>query len=675
MISIGRILRGTAFVAFAVAALLPTLPLSARDMELPTTRVNGREMYYYDTQRGENIYGVAEKLGITRDELVKYNPAAADGLRPHMRLFIPVSEETAAKTTAAPGASSAGTPLTHIVQKGETLYGISRTYNIPVDKLIALNPSTNYGLKAGQRIKLSDEPTATGSVSESAARQSSSSTSTVSSSSSSSSSSRKGNFRKPSGKEGFNLYEIQPDETLYTIAMRNGLTLEELQRYNPDLDLTHYEAGQYVYLPRNEQEPSGDIASRVDDNALRATVGTTPEPDYGGVALPAATGVAPEVAYDALGEYATGSLDSDSVAAAVAEMQTMNVAVMLPFMLRDDDISRQTQLYTEFYKGLLLAADTLRNGYSAPVKFHVYDTANDLDTLRSVLAREEMSDMDLVIAPDNQAQLLEIVNTLPDQTYVMNIFGVRDETYKSHSNIIQTNIPHTAMYENAIEAFIEQYPSAMPVFLAHQGGGADKDMFTSALKQRLDSIGRPYHEITYTQSLSDSDLAGLDPDIVPVVFIPNSGSKNEFAKFVRAITRLHDSAENGDNVQLWGYPEWITFRGDSFDEICNLGATIYSRYFLDSRDASQNELKERYKEVFGDEMFDAVPTQGLLGFDTGVFIITALRELHDTEEFPTEFSGLQTSLRLVDEPGGGLVNDALFLIGFRQGGMIEKIKD
>ena len=82
MISIGRILRGTAFVAFAVAALLPTLPLSARDMELPTTRVNGREMYYYDTQRGENIYGVAEKLGITRDELVKYNPAAADGLRP-----------------------------------------------------------------------------------------------------------------------------------------------------------------------------------------------------------------------------------------------------------------------------------------------------------------------------------------------------------------------------------------------------------------------------------------------------------------------------------------------------------------------------------------------------------------------------------------------------------------
>ena len=130
---------------------------------------------------------------------------------------------------------------------------------------------------------------------------------------------------------------------------------------------------------------------------------------------------------------------------------------------------------------------------------------------------------------------------------------------------------------------------------------------------------------------------------------------------------------------IWGYPEWITFRDESFREICGLDATIYSRFYSDPRDTRCRELAERFREEFGTDMVEAVPTQGVLGYDMGRYIINGLREKAATGVFPTDFSGLQSELRLVraDAPEsggtGGLYNEALLLIHFLPDGTVEKI--
>ena len=136
-------------------------------------------------------------------------------------------------------------------------------------------------------------------------------------------------------------------------------------------------------------------------------------------------------------------------------------------------------------------------------------------------------------------------------------------------------------------------------------------------------------------------------------------------------------------MTIFGYPEWVTFRGESFDEICALDATIYSRYLSTDVDPATRELKQRYKDWYGVEMFEAVPTQGILGFDTGMYIIRGLRQLDETGVFPEENAGVQSNMKLVWSgnaetdangdlsTGGGLVNDALYLINYRPGGTVE----
>lgn len=631
----------TAAVVVAAAGYVMAPLTVAALTDMPTAQVKGRTCYYYDVQPGESIYGVSEKLGITREDILRHNQSAADGLKPKMRLFFPVDEFN---KTGATAKAPRGT--THLVKKGETLYGIARRYGMSPDDLAKLNPDVADGLRAGDIL-------------------------TITASSANSISGASADPVTVDG-EGFAIYEIKPGDTLFSIANRYNISLEVLLDANQSVDPLHYNAGQTLRIPIGVSVR--EVAS-VEPEAMSAQ-----EPEYENDRLELLAGndepSADSEADDSVEE------ETASTAVQLAEEEPMNVAVMLPFMLKEEQQSRTTQLYTEFYKGMLMAADTLRTATGAPVKFRFYDTAASIDTVRAILARPEMAEIDLLVAPDNAAQLALIMDTVDDETLVLNIFAVKDESYKNYRNLIQTNIPHDDMYAKAIDMFVRKYDGVMPVFLSRTGGHADKESFTTALKKRLDAEGRVYREITFNTYLADTDVAQLNVNEQPVVFVPNSGSKTEFAKFVQALTSLRQSADSPSNITIFGYPEWVTFRGESFDEICALDATIYSRYLATEQNRSANSLKERYKQWYGVEMFEAVPTQGILGFDTGVFVINGLKQLASTGVFPSEYDGVQGNMRLMwsgdshtDASGelvtsGGLVNEALYFINYRPGGIV-----
>ena len=73
-------------------AALGAVSLGAFAIELPVKRVNGTDYYYYTVQRNESLMDVAQKLGITRDDILRTNPAASDGIRMGMTIYLPVRE-------------------------------------------------------------------------------------------------------------------------------------------------------------------------------------------------------------------------------------------------------------------------------------------------------------------------------------------------------------------------------------------------------------------------------------------------------------------------------------------------------------------------------------------------------------------------------------------------------
>ena len=145
-------------------------------------------------------------------------------------------------------------------------------------------------------------------------------------------------------------------------------------------------------------------------------------------------------------------------------------------------------------------------------------------------------------------------------------------------------------------------------------------------------------------------------------------------RVLHALKALKGRAIDPGSVQVFGYPEWATFRGEQFDEICDLTTTIYSRYSPVEHDSEALAVNAAFRKTYEEGVLDKqMPVLGILGYDTGRMVIEGLRTMAGRGDFPSDFSGIQSGIRLQRAgDNGGLYNNAIFIITYRPGGEIEK---
>lgn len=105
-------------------------------------------------QKGETLYSLSRQYGTTVADICKAN-GIADGssVQAGQKLTIPIAASGGSAQSAAQKQRDG--VKTHVVEKGETWYGLSRTYGIAVADLQRFNnASAGTGLKAGEKIKI-----------------------------------------------------------------------------------------------------------------------------------------------------------------------------------------------------------------------------------------------------------------------------------------------------------------------------------------------------------------------------------------------------------------------------------------------------------------------------------------------------------------------------------------
>lgn len=167
--------------------------------------------------QGENLSVIAKKYDVTVKDINNANPNAPKILKLNSVLLIPnknkkvaksktkVEDKTESKTEAFANNNSGS----HEVMSKETLWGISKKYNVTVDELKKANPLLETeGLKIGQKIVIPSINSASND--------------------------------KPVIQEiasaDVELYrEVKPKETKYGISKEYGITVAELERQNPSI--------------------------------------------------------------------------------------------------------------------------------------------------------------------------------------------------------------------------------------------------------------------------------------------------------------------------------------------------------------------------------------------------------------------------------------------------------
>ncbi len=168
----------------------------------------------HTVKEGETISSIARSYKITPYAIVKLNPDARSGIREGMVLIIP-SAGAQPKEPKEPKTEQQETQtpekeverfIRHRVKKKETLFGISKKYNITIDELKRYNTRL-YKEPLKKRMKLKIPRFKEVEVVEAVV-----------------------DSIQPTKK-----YIIKPKETKWSIAHTNGITIDELQKLNPDL--------------------------------------------------------------------------------------------------------------------------------------------------------------------------------------------------------------------------------------------------------------------------------------------------------------------------------------------------------------------------------------------------------------------------------------------------------
>jgi membrane-bound lytic murein transglycosylase D len=122
---------------------------------------------YYTVRKGDSLNRIARKHHVSTASLRKSNKINGNLIHPGQNLLIPVStssnkarqyERTASKTTTrktGTAANAASKPVTVSVRKGDTLWSLSRRYNVSLNELASWNQiDVNDLLHMGQKLKI-----------------------------------------------------------------------------------------------------------------------------------------------------------------------------------------------------------------------------------------------------------------------------------------------------------------------------------------------------------------------------------------------------------------------------------------------------------------------------------------------------------------------------------------
>lgn len=137
------------------------------------TSVEGKPGYaMYNVQPKETLYGIARQFNTTVDELIRLNPVLSEGLKEGQQIMVPAAASSAQTPASTRQETIAGQPqktvstaqqepvknIEHHVERKETLYSISRKYDVPASEILRLNPGTGGVLRKGEVLRIPVKP-------------------------------------------------------------------------------------------------------------------------------------------------------------------------------------------------------------------------------------------------------------------------------------------------------------------------------------------------------------------------------------------------------------------------------------------------------------------------------------------------------------------------------------
>ena len=579
------------------------------------------------------------------------NPDAADGIVPGMRLYFPVD----GKAAPAPATSSSST--IHVVEQGETLYGLAKRYSVTVEELIAANPGSDNGIKIGQKLNIPEAKSVSPVINANQQVQDAFS---------------RNNTMLVSVPQGGDpvYHKLTDGENIFTLAKQYNSSIEGIITSNPGIRPEEYNTGATIkILPnsalpfiyertayrnykheaqRGETYASIAAANGITEEALKAANPDLKKVKKGKtIVLPKpyverVTGEMATIPIDELRAYYEPRLNDlyDNLVRKKLESE-VNIAMILPFQLHKSAPPKQAYLYTDFYKGFLMALDSTTTISDKQINLKVYDTQHNLNVTDSILALPELKSMNIIIAPSEPQQLARMnaygkANGVP----VLNCFTTKNEDYLDNPYVYQVNTPTNELMHRVMTWFDEKFNGYNVIFLEATDAGDNKEMFEH-IRHHIKGKKYSTSSIKVSGDLTYDNISNQMNPGSKYVFIPSSGDKNLLKRFIKALKQVKSERFDCD-LSLIAYPEYVLHLKDYQTDLQDVDTYMFSRFF-NAKGFRTRDLESAYKANFGGEPLQAVPNMAIYGFDVGMYLLKSLGVDGIIDDETPLYKGIQTS--------------------------------
>ena len=525
----------------------------------------------------------------------------------------PGSEKTiyAGQTLKIPQALTSHMKETfHTIAPGETLYRLTITYNVSAKTITDANPGLSAeNFKAGEVIRI---PIEEATVEDATEKEDKADV-----------------MEKPKCKD---MHKVKRKETIFSISRKYNLTEDELMAANPEIK-KGLKKGAWLCIPYASDEKETD--------AFIVDVQRTPPSDL---------------------ELFNKNKETPH------RISTIKTAIILPFML-DGGRKQEALRMVEYYEGFLMAVDSLKRR-GANIELHVFDSKNDGNTIRQILNKRELKEMDIIFGPLHQQN----VKLLADFSKEHNIrlvvpFTSKDDEVFNNPSIYQINTPQSYLYSEVFEHFSRQFPNANLIVLETSNGqDQHKKEFLEGLNVMAKKNGFPMKKVNIDNI--ESSLATVESLIradKTNLFIPTSGSDAALNKVIPML-QLIKGKQIEAPMHLFGYPEWQTYTADRLQDFFDLDTYFYSSFYTNNLLPSAKNFINGYHKWYKKEMINTYPKYGMLGFDTGFYFLHGLATYGTDLENNLDridLTPIQTGFKFSRVSNwGGFVNKKVFFVRF-----------
>ncbi|MBP7077215.1 MAG: LysM peptidoglycan-binding domain-containing protein, partial [Bacteroidales bacterium] len=314
----------------------------------------------------------------------------------------------------------------HTVKQGQTLYGISKAYNVSTDDIIRINPESSNGVKTGQILKVPfNEVSNNEPVSGNPGKD------------------KETHHVSNPIPEGAITHKVEKKETIYSICKKYNLSVEALYKANPSIQEKGLRAGDVLVIPESDlitdaTKPEPEVQKPEPENPKDDSIGFVNHIIVKGETLSAISkkyGVTiaeilkynPGVSADKIkegdklqiprkpneqaafppeqrnhngqGGDTLNAKDSRSIEYKIKN--EINIIMMLPFEVyvntknwynqelgsKEYTVLPVTEMMLSYYGGCLMAFDSIKQT-GLKVNMHVFDTGSDTSSLGSLVNKD-----------------------------------------------------------------------------------------------------------------------------------------------------------------------------------------------------------------------------------------------------------------------------------------------